>query len=75
VAFVGPKGIPEEKIAVLDRAIEKSLKTPEVIKAWQDMGNVMAYMNHRAFADYLKQQDAMVRTLVDSLGLWMAPRK
>jgi len=75
VAFVGPKGIPEEKIAILDRAIEKSLKTPEVIKAWQDMGNMMAYMNHRAFADYLKQQDAMVRTLVDSLGLWLAPRK
>ena len=75
VAFVGPKGIPEEKIAILDRAIEKSLKTPEVIKAWQDMGNMMAYMNHRAFADYLKQQDTMVRTLVDSLGLWLAPRK
>jgi hypothetical protein len=36
---------------------------------------VMAYMNHRAFADYLKQQDAMVRTLFDKLGLWMAPRK
>jgi tripartite-type tricarboxylate transporter receptor subunit TctC len=75
VAFVAPKGFPEEKIIILDRAIEKALKTPEVIKAWQDMGNVMSYMNHRAFADYLKQQDAMIRTLVDSLGLWVAPRK
>jgi len=75
VAFVAPKGFPEEKIVVLDRAIEKALKTPEVIKAWQDMGNVMAYMNHKTFAEYLKQQDALIRTLVDSLGLWVAPRK
>ena len=75
VAFVGPKGVPEEIITILDRAIEKALKTPEVIKAWQEMGNVMAYMDHKTFAEYLKQQDAMIRSLVDSLGLWVAPRK
>lgn len=35
----------------------------------------MAYMNHKTFAEYLKDQDAQIRTLVDSLGLWLAPRK
>jgi hypothetical protein len=35
----------------------------------------MAYMDHKAFAAYLKQQDAMARSMVDSLGLWVAPRK
>jgi tripartite-type tricarboxylate transporter receptor subunit TctC len=75
VAFVGPKGMPEEMVATIDRAVAKALKTPEVIKAWQDMGNVMAYMDHKTFAEYLKQQDNMIRALVDSLGLWVAPRK
>ncbi|HME43125.1 MAG TPA: tripartite tricarboxylate transporter substrate binding protein [Syntrophorhabdales bacterium] len=75
VAFVGPKGMPEEMVATIDRAVAMALKTPEVIKAWQDMGNVMAYMDHKTFAVYLKQQDSMIRNLVDSLGLWVAPRK
>lgn len=75
VAFVGPKGMPEEMVATIDRAVAMALKTPEVIKAWQDMGNVMAYMDHKTFGVYLKQQDTMIRGLVDSLGLWVAPRK
>jgi tripartite-type tricarboxylate transporter receptor subunit TctC len=75
VGFIAPKGVPEEIVVILDRAIEKALKSPEVIKSWQEMGNVIAYMNHRAFVEFLKQQDASIRTLVDSLGLWVAPRK
>ena len=75
VAFIAPKGVPEEIIAALDRAIEKALQRPEVIKSWQDMGNVMAYQNHKTFAQWLKQHDAEIRSLVESLGLLVAPRK
>jgi tripartite-type tricarboxylate transporter receptor subunit TctC len=75
VAFIAPKGVPEEIIAMLDRAIEKALQRPEVIKAWQDMGNVMAYQNHKNFTEWLKLHDAQIRSLVESLGLTVAPRK
>ena len=75
VAFIAPKGVPEEIIAALDRAIEKALQRPEVIKSWQDMGNVMAYQNHKTFAQWLNQHDAEIRSLVESLGLLVAPRK
>jgi tripartite-type tricarboxylate transporter receptor subunit TctC len=75
VAFIAPKGVPEEIIATLDRAIEKALQRPEVIKAWQEMGNVMVYQDHKTFAEWLKPHDAQIRSLVDSLGLWAAPRK
>ena len=75
VAFIAPKGVPEEIIGLLDRAIEKALKSPEVIKAWQEMGNVMSYQNHKTFAEWLKPHDVETRSLVDSLGLWVAPRK
>ena len=38
VGFVAPKGVPEEIIAKLDRAIEKALKSPEVISGLEGDG-------------------------------------
>ncbi len=75
VGLVGPKGMPEEMVATVDRAIAKALKAPEAIKACQGMGTVISYLDHKAVADFLKQQDNMARGLVDSMGLWAAPRK
>lgn len=73
VGFVAPKGVPGEIVAKLDRAIEKALKSPEVIKAWREMGNVTAYQNHKTFAEWLGPHDTETRNLVDSMGLWIAP--
>jgi tripartite-type tricarboxylate transporter receptor subunit TctC len=74
VGFVAPKGVPEEIIAKLDRAIEKALKSPEVITAWKEMGNVTAYMNYKDFSKWLGPHAAETRDLVDGLGLLAAPR-
>ena len=38
VGFVAPKGVPEEIVAKLDRAIEKALKSPEVISVLEGDG-------------------------------------
>jgi tripartite-type tricarboxylate transporter receptor subunit TctC len=73
VGFVAPKGVPEEIIAKLDRAIEKALKSPEVIKAWREMGNMTTYQDHKTFAQWLGPHDTETRDLVDSMGLWVAP--
>jgi tripartite-type tricarboxylate transporter receptor subunit TctC len=73
VGFVAPKGVPEEIVAKLDRAIEKALKSPEVIAAWKDMGNVTAYMNHKDFAKWLGPHAAETRNLVESMGLLIVP--
>jgi tripartite-type tricarboxylate transporter receptor subunit TctC len=74
VGFVAPKGVPEEIIAKLDRAIEKALKSPEVIAAWKEMGNVTTYMNYKEFAKWLGPHAAETRDLVEGLGLLVAPR-
>ena len=75
VGFIAPKGVPPEIIDKLDRAIGKSLKNPEVIKSWREMGNVMAYQDHKTFTEWMKPHDAYIRNLVDGLGLYIAPRK
>lgn len=73
--FIAPKGTPPSVIETLDRAIEKVLKKPEVIKTFRDMGYDVSYMNHRAFSAWLKEHDAYVRHLVESLGLRVAATK
>jgi tripartite-type tricarboxylate transporter receptor subunit TctC len=73
VGFVAPKGVPEEIIAKLDRAIEKALKSPEVVSAWREMGNVTTYMNHKDFAKWLVPHAAETRDLVEGMGLLVAP--
>ena len=73
VGFVAPKGVPEEIVAKLDRAIEKALKSPEVVSAWREMGNVTAYMNHKDFAKWLVPHTTETRALVEGLGLLVAP--
>jgi tripartite-type tricarboxylate transporter receptor subunit TctC len=75
VGFIAPKGVPEEIVAKLDRAIEKALKSPEVVSSWREMGNVTTYLNHKDFAKWLVPHVAETRALVESLGLLVAPPK
>ena len=73
--FIAPKGVPEEIIAKLDRAIEKALKSPEVVKSWREMGNVTTYLNHKDFAKWLASHVPETRALVESMGLLVVPAK
>ena len=75
VGFVAPKGVSEEIIAKLDRAIDKALKSPEVVSSWREMGNVTTYLNYKDFAKWLVPHVAETRALVESLGLLVAPPK
>ncbi|MBM4314417.1 MAG: tripartite tricarboxylate transporter substrate binding protein [Deltaproteobacteria bacterium] len=75
VGFIAPKGVPEAIVAKLDRAIEKALKSPEVVKSWREMGNVTTYLNYRDFAKWLVTHAAETRSLVESMGLLVVPVK
>jgi len=75
VGFIAPKGVPEEIIAKLDRAIEKALKSPEVLKSWREMGNVTTYLNHKDFAKWLATHVPETRALVESMGCSSFPRR
>jgi tripartite-type tricarboxylate transporter receptor subunit TctC len=73
VGFVAPKGVPEAIIAKLDKAIEKALKSPEVIASWKEMGNVTTYQNYKDFAKWLVPHANETRDLVTKLGLLVPP--
>jgi tripartite-type tricarboxylate transporter receptor subunit TctC len=75
VGFIAPKGVPEEIVAKLDRAIEKALRSPEVVSSWYEMGNVTTYLNHKDFAKWLVPHVAETRALVESMGLLVVPPK
>jgi tripartite-type tricarboxylate transporter receptor subunit TctC len=75
VGLMAPKGTPLEIIEVIDRAVEKSMKRPEVIKLFQEAGNTVIYRNHKVFTEWLKGHDAYLKSLTESLGLRVAPKK
>ncbi len=72
--FIAPKGTPMEIIEVLDKAIQRSLKRPDIINTFQEMGNVMFYLGPKPFAEWLKTENIKTRELVESLGLRVAPK-
>ncbi len=72
--FIAPKGTPMEIIEVLDNAIQRSLKRPDIISTFQEMGNILIYSGPKAFAEALKAEDIKTRELVESLGLRVAPK-
>ena len=73
-AFIAPKGTPMEVIEVLDNAIQRSLKRPDIINTFREMGNVMFYLGPKPFAEWLKTENIKTRELVESLGLRIAPK-
>jgi tripartite-type tricarboxylate transporter receptor subunit TctC len=75
VGIVAPRGTPAEIVDILDKAIERSLKKPEVIKAFNDIGNIVLYRDQKRFAEWLKGHDAHLRTLTETLGLRVTPKK
>jgi len=73
-AFIAPKGTPMEIVEILDNAIQRSVKRPDIISTFQEMGNILIYAGPKPFADALKTEDIKTRELVESLGLRIAPK-
>lgn len=63
------KGVPAERIALLEKAMEKVLTTPEVIEILQGMGVDVSYKNSQDTARIIEAMDATFRPVVIELGL------
>jgi tripartite-type tricarboxylate transporter receptor subunit TctC len=59
---------------ILDNAIQRSLKRPDIINTFQEMGNILIYLGPKPFAEWLKAENIKTRELVESLGLRIAPK-
>ena len=68
-SIVVPSGTPDDVIAILDRAINKSFQDKGVKKRIKDSGLDVSYMGTGGIAKLRAKSDAKVRSMVEALGL------
>ena len=68
-SIVVPSGTPDDVIAILDRAIDKSFQDKGVKKRIKDSGLDVSYMGTGGIAKLRAKSDAKVRSMVEALGL------
>ncbi|MGH9254208.1 MAG: tripartite tricarboxylate transporter substrate binding protein [Vicinamibacterales bacterium] len=70
-----PRGTPADVLGTLERALERTLREPDLVKQMADSNLGHAYLNREDTAAFLTQQDAIYRRVIDAVGMRVAPRK
>jgi tripartite-type tricarboxylate transporter receptor subunit TctC len=70
-----PARTPAEVLRVLEAAIDKTMREPELIKQMAASSLGHASMNRKETAAFLVQQDAVYRQVIDAVGMRVAPKK
>jgi len=69
-----PKGTPAPIVAILEKALERVVKDPEVISRIEKIGVELDFINHADFIKHVSESDKSLHDLVEELGLRVAPR-
>ena len=64
-----PKGTPGEVLAKLESACAQAVKEPAFGESMQKQGTEVHYLGRKAYAEFLKQNDALNKDLARDLGL------
>jgi tripartite-type tricarboxylate transporter receptor subunit TctC len=67
--LVVPKGTPADVIAKLGSACAAAVKEPAFAEAMKLQGTLVRYMDRKTYAEWLKQNDELNKTLAKDLGL------
>jgi len=70
-----PKGTPAAVISKLADALEKTMAAAELRDNMKEMGAGVVFLRGDAAKDYLAKQDATYRTIIENLGLRVAPAR
>ena len=70
-----PRRTPSEVLRVLEGAIDRTMREPDLIKQMAASGLGHANMNQKDTAAFLAQQDAIYRQVIDEVGMRVAPKK
>jgi tripartite-type tricarboxylate transporter receptor subunit TctC len=72
--LVGPKGMPQEAVEAIDKAVQQALKDPELIKLTNDIALPLVYMGPKEYGEYLQSSD---RELAEAWKEtpWIQPKK
>jgi len=67
--LMAPKGTPADVLAKLESACAAAAKEPAFAHAMKKQGTEVRYMDRKAYAAWLKQNDELNKTLAKDLGL------
>jgi tripartite-type tricarboxylate transporter receptor subunit TctC len=70
-----PKGTPSAVVGKLADALEKTMTAPELLDGMKDMGAGVVFVRGDAAKEYLAKQDNTYRTIIENLGLRVAPAR
>lgn len=68
-----PKATPPEIVAKLADALEKTMSAPEFVSNMNNVGAGITFLRGQPARDFLAQQDTIYRTIIEDLGLRVAP--
>lgn len=66
--ILAPKGTPEAILAKLEDACGKAAKDPAVVESMKKQGTLVAFLNRKAYGDFLLKNDKINADLAQSLG-------
>lgn len=69
-----PKGMPPDIVFILEKALEKVVKNPEVISKIEKIGVELEFIGHNEFVKHVTEADKILRELVEELGLRVTPK-
>jgi len=69
-----PKGTPVDIVSLLEKALEKVVKSPEVIGKIEKIGVELDFKAHSEFVKHVAEADKVLRELVEELGLRVTPK-
>ena len=72
---VAPRRTPATVLQVLERAVDMTMRDPELMKQMAESSLGYANMNRKETAAFLAQQDAIYRQVIDQAGMRVAPAK
>jgi tripartite-type tricarboxylate transporter receptor subunit TctC len=64
-----PKGTPADVLAKLEAACQKATSEPKFAEDMAKQGTFVRFMDRKAYAAFLKQNDELNKTLARDLGL------
>ncbi len=67
--IVAPKGTPADLLAKLEAACAQATKDPAFAESMKKQGTDVRYLDHKAYAEFFKKNDALNKDLARDLGL------
>jgi tripartite-type tricarboxylate transporter receptor subunit TctC len=69
LGVVGPPGIPEDIVNILDTTLKKSLSDPTTLKIMDELVLYDMYLNHAQYTSWAMEQIAFYQKFVKEVGL------